>query len=124
MTDETDIVARRLRDNPDRVISVPDQANELGIPESNITRSMEDLTKYDGFFNLGNDRVMFTGDSDIAAFEIFKTLAINITFDEYIKYREQPHLLMRLSRDRIIASKGDPEKLLQYAIKEKQAKGE
>jgi len=31
---------------------------------------------------------------------------------------------MRLSRDRVIASKGDPEKLLQYAIKEKQAKGE
>lgn len=124
MTDELDIIARRLRASPDQAVSVPDLAEELSMPEPRIARNIEDLVKRDGFFDLGNQRVMFTGDSDLAAFEIFRTAALNITYDEFIRYREQPHLLMRLSRDREVASKGDPEKMLQNAMKEKQAKGE
>lgn len=124
MTDELDILARRIRDNPDRAISVLDLANELAVPELKIAGSIKDLVKRDGFFDLGNDRVMFTGDSDLAAFEIFRTTAVNISFEEFIQYRDKPHLLMRLSRDRMVASKSNPEKMLQDAIKEKEAKGE
>ena len=124
MTDEFDILARRIKENPDRAIPFSDLANDLAVPEMNIARDIKDLVKHDGFFDLGNHRVMFSGNSDLVAFEIFKTAANHISFDEYIQYQDQPHLLMRLSRDREMAYKSNPEKMLQDAIKEKNAKGE
>ena len=123
MTDELDILARRLREDPDRAISVHDLAAELQLPELRVAREIKDLVKRDGFFDIGNQRVMFTGNSDLAAFEIFKTTAVHVSYDEFIQYREQPHLLMRLSRDREVAYKSDPEKMLQDAIAEKESKG-
>ena len=124
MTDEFDLLARRIRENPDRAISFSDLATELSLPELKIARDIKDLVKHDDFFDLGNHRVMFSGNSDLVAFEIFKTAAAHISFDEYIQYQDQPHLLMRLSRDREMAYKSNPEKMLQDAIKEKSAKGE
>lgn len=124
MTDEFDLLAKRIRDNPDQAISFSDLASDLALPELKIARDIKDLVKHDGFFDLGNHRVMFTGNSDLVAFEIFKTAAAHISFDEYIQYQDQPHLLMRLSRDREMAYKSNPEKMLQDAIKEKSAKGE
>jgi len=124
MVDENDLLAKRIRDSPDKVHSVSDLADELQLPELRVARDIKDIVKRDGFFDLGNQRVMFTGDSDIAAFELFKTAAANISFDEFIQLRDQPHLLMRLSRDREVACRRDPEKLLQNALKYKEVKGE
>ena len=124
MTDEFDLLAKRIRENPDRAIPFSDLASDLAVPELKIARDIKDLVKNDGFFELGNHRVMFSGNSDLVAFEIFKTAATHISFDEYIQYQDQPHLLMRLSRDREMAYKSNPEKMLQDAITEKSAKGE
>ena len=124
MTDEFDLLARRIKESPGQPISFRDLASEMAVPEMKIARTIEDLVKHDGFYELGNSRVMFSGNSDLVAFEIFKTAAIHISFDEYIQYQDQPHLLMRLSRDREMAQKSSPEKMLQNAIKDKEHKGE
>ena len=122
MTDEIDFLAKRIREHQDRVISLTELASEFQLPELQVARSIKDLVKHDGFFEIGDQSVMFTGNSDLAAFEIFKTAATNITYDEFIQYREQPHLLMRLSRDRVVSCKSDPDKLLRDAVREKENK--
>ncbi len=124
MTDEIDLLTRRIKENPDRAISVSDLASELALPELRVARDVKDIVKRDGFFDLGNHKVMYTGNTDLVAFEIFKTAAANVTFEEFIQLQDQPHLLMRLSRDREISCKRNPEKLLQMAMKEKEIKGE
>ncbi len=122
MTQDTELLERHLRKHQDRPFSVPDLASELHLPELKVAREIKDLVKRDGYFDLGNQRVMFTGDSDLAAYEIFRTAATHITYEEFIQYREQPHLLMRLSRDREVAYRSDPDKLLQMAVEEKKIK--
>ena len=85
MTDNVENLARRLRETPDMPVSVEDLASEFGLSEAKMARSVSDLMKRDGFFDLGNNRLMFTGNSDMAAFEIFHTAASHITFEEYVK---------------------------------------
>jgi hypothetical protein len=120
MTDYVEMLARRLRETPDKPVSLPDLAAEFGLSEPRMARGMGSLMKRTGFYDLGGGRVMFTGNSDLAAFEIFKTAAIHITFEEYLHYKDQPHILMRMSRDREIACGPDPERLLKDAIREKE----
>ena len=120
MTDDVEMLARRLRERPDMPVSVHDLASELGLPENRVSHDVKNLMKRDGFFDLGNSRLMFTGNSDLAAFEIFRTAAAHISYEEYVQHREQPHILMRLSRDREVACRMDTEKLLQNSIKEKE----
>lgn len=119
MTDEVEMLARRLRERPDMPISIPDLASELGLPEVRVAHDVKNLMRRDGFFDLGNNRLMFTGNSDLAAFEIFRLAALHISYEEYVQYREQPHILMRLSRDREVACRMDTEKMLQSAIRDK-----
>jgi hypothetical protein len=120
MTDDVETLAKRLREMPDRPVSIPDLASEFGLSEAKMARNVSDLMKRDGFFDLGNERIMFTGNTDLAAFEIFRTSATHITFEEYARYREQPHILMRLSRDREISCRVDTEKMLQNSVREKE----
>ncbi len=123
MTDEVENLAKRLRETPDRPVYIQDIASEFGLSESRMATSVSELMKRDGFFDLGNNRLMFTGNTDMAGFEIFRTMASHITFEEYVRYRDQPHILMRLSRDRDVACRMDTEKMLQGAIKEKERRG-
>ncbi|MBA3045620.1 MAG: hypothetical protein KKH41_04790 [Candidatus Thermoplasmatota archaeon] len=120
MTDEVEMLARRLRETPDMPMFIPDLASELGLTEPRMARGVSDLMKRDGFFDLGNNRLIFTGNSDLAAFEIFRTAALHISFEEFVHYRDQPHILMRLSRDREVACRMDTEKMLQNSIREKE----
>jgi hypothetical protein len=77
----------------------------------------------DGMFDLGNGMLMFTGNAERAAFEIFKSVAPHITFDEYVQHRERPHVLLRMSKEREDAYLMDPSKLLRDALKEKETRG-
>ena len=120
MTDEVEMLARRLRERPDTPVSIPDLASELGLPEARVAHDVKSLMRRDGFFDLGNSRLMFTGNSDLAAFEIFRIAASHISYEEYVQFREQPHILMRLSRDREISCRMDTEKMLQNSIREKE----
>ena len=120
MTDEVEMLARRLRETPDKPVSVPDLAAELGLPEARLSIDVKSLLKRDGYFDLGNSRLMFTGNSDLAAFEIFRLAAAHVSYEEFVQYRDRPHILMRLSRDREVACRMDTEKMLQNAISEKE----
>jgi hypothetical protein len=123
MNDEVEMLAKRLRDNADRPMSAIDLANEFGLSNTKLARDVKTLLKYDGFFDLGNNMLMFTGNADMAAFEIFRFVAPHISFNEYLQNRERPHVLMRLSRDREVAYRADTEKMLQDAVKEREKRG-
>lgn len=123
MTDEVEQLAKRLRDNADRPMSAADLANELGFSERGMSSHVKALLRQEGFFDLGHDRLMFTGNADRAAFEIFRSVAPHISFDEYLQHKERPHILMRMSRDRDQAYAMDSERMLRDAAKEKDRRG-
>ena len=120
MTDTLEQLALKIRNHPNKPFSVFDLADEFNMIQDKAVSIVEILAKRDGFFDLGHGRLMFSSDADRVAFEIFKTEAPNITFEEYHKYRDEPHILMRMSRDRDIAGRINPEKKLQELMKEKQ----
>jgi hypothetical protein len=119
MTDPVEIIASRLRDLPDRAFSILDISNELGFEREMMTTTIEVLARRDGFFDLGGGRMMFSGDADRVAFEIFRSEAPNISYEEYQRYKEEPHVLMRMSRDRDVADRINPEKRLKELMKER-----
>ena len=120
MTDYIEELALRLRENPDRAFSVFELGEEFGLSRDAMSTTLERLAKRDAFFDLGHGRMMFTNDSHRVAFEIFRTEAPNISYEEYVRYRDEPHILMRMSRDRDVAGRLDPEKRLQGLTKEKE----
>lgn len=117
MTDPVETLAMRLRNHPDRVLSAFDMADEIGLDDERMTTTIEVLAKRDGFFDLGRGRLMFSSDADRVAFEIFRTEAPNVSYEEYQRYRDEPHVLMRMSRDRDVAGRANPEKHLKELIK-------
>jgi hypothetical protein len=123
MTDEVELIAKRLRENADRPMSAQGLASELGLGEERMPRHVRALLRMDGMFDLGNGMLMFTGNAERAAFEIFKSVAPHITFDEYVQHRERPHVLLRMSKEREDAYLMDPSKLLRDALKEKETRG-
>ena len=120
MTDPIETLALRLRDQPDKVFSVFEVADEMNIGSERITTTIEVLARRDGFFDLGRGRMMFSSDADRVAFEIFRTEAPNISYEEYQRYRDEPHILMRMSRDRDVAGRADPERHLEKLKREKE----
>ncbi len=119
MSDTIEQLAQRLRNRPDTVMSVFELAEEMGLPPDNVPGTIERLRHRKDFHDLGNGRAMFSGNVDRVAFEVFRTEASQITFEEYQQFRDQPHILMRMSRDRDVASRMNPEKQLHDLIKEK-----
>ncbi len=119
MNYDVEALALRLRTQPGKVTSIFDLVTELEASEDMVVRDIKRLVKRDGFFDLGNGRVMYSPNADRAAFEVFRTSAPRISFEEYTQYREEPHILMRLSRDRIAAGPVDLEKELHRAAEEK-----
>jgi hypothetical protein len=112
MTDDPERLALHLKARPGRAISIYDLATELGEPEERVARDIDRLLEREGFFDLGNDRVMFSPEADRPAFEIFRTAAPRITYEEFVRFRDQPHILMRLSRDREVAGPANLEREL------------
>lgn len=119
MSDTIEELAMRLRNRPDTVMSVFEMTEELGLSFDSVPGTIERLTSRKGFYDLGNGRAMFSGNADRVAFEVFRTEAQQITFEEYQQFRDEPHILMRMSRDRDVASRMNPEKQLHDLIKEK-----
>ena len=119
MSDNIEQLAMRLRNRPDTVMSIFELTEDMGLPSDNVTGAIERLTSRKGFYDLGNGRAMFSGNTDRVAFEVFRTEAPQITFEEFNQFRDEPHILMRMSRDRDVASRMNPEKQLHDLIKEK-----
>jgi hypothetical protein len=119
MTDPVEIVAARLREKPDRAFSVLDLGDDMGLGRDRMTTTIEVLARREGFFDLGGGRMMFSSDADRVAYEIFKSEAPNISYEEYQRYRDEPHLLMRMSRDRDVADRTNPERRLKELLKDR-----
>jgi hypothetical protein len=121
MTDDPERLAIHLKSRPGRAVSIFELVEELGGTEESVTRDIRMLVRRDGFFDLGHGRVMFSPDADRAAFEIFRTAAPRITYEEFTRFRDEPHILMRLSRDREVAGPASLEREL-HDLKEQKRK--
>ena len=95
-----DSLLTHFRKNRDQVMSITAIHELLGEGKDNMNKSIDMLIEDKEIFKIGEERYMYSNNSDLVAFEIFREIAPNITFDDYLKYKDEEHVLMRLSRDR------------------------
>ena len=76
----------------------------LGEHQGTVNENIDTLVGDKEIFKVGEGQYMYSDNSDLVAFEIFRGIAPNINFDEYQKYKNEEHILVRLSRDREMLS--------------------
>ncbi len=96
-TNNIDNLLTYFRKNTDRVMSLNSIHELLGEGQVEV---IDTLVEEKEIFKVGEGRYMHSNNSELVAFEIFREIAPNIDFDEYLKYKDEEHVLMRLSRDR------------------------
>jgi DNA-binding transcriptional regulator GbsR (MarR family) len=123
MTNYAEHLEMRLRSNPDKPVSLFEVGEELGLSREAVQTNIQRLARRQYIFDLGNGRMMYTTNSDVSAFELFRTVAPRISLEEYQKYREEPHILMRMSRERDVFERINPESQLKEAVSQTQKRG-
>ena len=91
---------QRHRDSPfvaSQIIGAP----KIGEPA--LTAILEDMVSRGELVKVSPERFLYTTNADVAAFHILREIAPNITFEEFMSHKEDPHVLVRMSRDRVIA---------------------
>lgn len=104
MTSDIKSLIEHFRKNPDSVFTRTFLAEQLSMDYENLASSLDEVVDGESIFRLGNDRFMFSNNRLLVAFEIFRTVAPNITIEEYEKYKDEEHILMRMSRDREVGA--------------------
>ena len=99
-----DSLLTHFRRNTDQVMTLTSIHELLGESKDHMNENIDALVEDREIFRVGEDRYIYSNNSDLVAFEIFRGIAPNITFDEYLKYKDEEHVLMRLSRDREMLS--------------------
>lgn len=102
MTGDFKNLIEHFRKHRDSVLTLSSLSDELDIRYDGLREALADLDEDTSIFDLGNDRYMFSTDRMLVAYEIFRGIAPNVTLDEYKQYRDEPHILVRMSRDRDI----------------------
>ncbi|MCK5039332.1 MAG: hypothetical protein KAS16_09560 [Thermoplasmata archaeon] len=95
-----DSLLTHFRRNTDRVMSLNSIHELLGEGQKDVNDNIDALVEDKEIFKIGEGQYMYSNNSDLVAFEIFRGIAPQITFDEYLRYKDEEHVLMRLSRDR------------------------
>jgi hypothetical protein len=72
------------------------------IGEPALKRALGEMVMNGELVGLPSGRYLYTNNADIAAYHIMREVAPNISFEEFISHRDEPHLLVRASRDREI----------------------
>jgi hypothetical protein len=103
MADPERLVKDYLAKHRDRPFSAAQLGGSTSIGEPALRVILDDMVKRGELVGLGANRYLYATNSDVAAFHIMREVAPNITFEEFMAHREEPHLLARMSRDRVIA---------------------
>ena len=118
--DEHDLAVKQyLLAHRNDVVTPEVVSQETGMPPGIVSRGFEKMLALNDLKSLGDDRYIFADDSDEAAFTILASIAPNISLDEYRQHKDQPHLLVALSREREIGRHTRAAKELEDAIKSK-----
>ncbi|MBI5001275.1 MAG: hypothetical protein HZB92_07115 [Euryarchaeota archaeon] len=89
-----------LRDRP---FTVAQAAGALRIDEDSARKLLARHAQKGQVSELVRDRFIYSNSADVVAYNMFLEVAPNVTFQEYVAHRDEPHVLARLSRDRDIA---------------------
>ncbi len=98
-----DRLLTHFRKNTDRVISVQTLSEKIMLGEDELQDDLKKMVGGEMVYEIGDGRYMHSNNSELVAFEIFRDIAPNISFEEYVKYKDEEHVLMRMSRDRNMA---------------------
>ena len=98
-----DRLLTHFRKNTDRVISMRALSEKIMLGEDELQDDLKKMVGGEMVYEIGEGRYMLSNNSELVAFEIFRAIAPNISFEEYIKYKDEEHVLMRMSRDRNMA---------------------
>jgi len=91
--------ASKRRDEP---FTASQARGALKIGEPALQALLCDMVRSGELVGLPSGRFLYTTNADVAAFHIMREVAPNITFQEFMLHRDEPHLLARASRDRDI----------------------
>jgi hypothetical protein len=91
--------ASRHRDEP---FSAVQAVGKLSVGEPALRATLGDMVRRGELVGLPSGRYLYTTNADVAAFHIMREVAPNITFEEFMSHRDEPHVLVRASRDRDI----------------------
>ena len=94
---------RYFESHADRPFSAEQAAGELGIDEKTARQLLMRHANQGSVSELARNRFIFSNSADVVAYNMFLEVAPNVTFQEYVAHRDEPHVLARLSRDRDIA---------------------
>jgi hypothetical protein len=92
--------AAKHRDEP---FTAAQALRRLSIGEPALKATLTAMVDRGELVNLPSGRYLYTTNADVAAFHLMREVAPNITFEEFIAHRDEPHVLVRASRDRVIA---------------------
>ena len=95
-----DRLLTHFRKNTDRIISVQTLSEKIMIGEDELQDDLKKMVGGEMVDEIGDGGYMHSNNSELVAFEIFRGIAPSISFEEYIKYKDEEHVLMRMSRDR------------------------
>lgn len=104
MTGNFKNLIEHFRKHPHSVLTFNSISEELDINYDKLRDALGEVTDEKSIFDLGNDRYMFSDDRVIVAFEIFRGIAPNVTQEEFLKFQDEPHILMRMSREREVGA--------------------
>ncbi len=95
-----DRLLTHFRKNTDRVISMQALSEKIMVGEDELQDDLKKMVGGEMVYEIGEGRYMLSNNSELVAYEIFRDIAPNISFEEYVKYKDEEHVLMRMSRDR------------------------
>ena len=104
MTGDFKNLIEHFRKHQDSVLTISSISEELDMRYESLRESLTDVGDDKSIYDLGNDRYMFSTDRILVSFEIFRGIAPNITLDEFKQYKDETHILVRMSRDREVGA--------------------
>ena len=103
-----------FRKRRDSIIPIQSIFDDMDAGDDIISNDIEALVDRNEIFKIGEDRYMYSNNSELVAFELFRNIAPNISFEEFVAYRDEEHVLMILSRTRTLRMRpgfGDEEEI-------------
>lgn len=96
-----------VRDFLQRHRDSPFSASQIGhgatLSEPSLKAVLDDLIERGEVHKVSDGRFLYTNNADIASYHILREIAPNVTFEEFMRHRDEPHVLVRISRDRVVA---------------------
>ena len=103
MADQEKLVREFLQRHRDAPFAASQIIGAQSVGEPALRVILEDMVSRGELVKISPERFIYTTNADVAAFHILREIAPNITFEEFLAHREDPHVLVRMSRDRVIA---------------------